>query len=327
MTLRSTFAFFGIALAFAACGGTTSLGTGNGELGNGGAGAGGGGSGGSQSGGSAGAGGQGGWDACAGRPCGAPCMLCAPSDPACTETAIEKYCDEKGECGMNFPVCGPSPTCTSDADCPQVGAPCQACPDGSYACPTTACENGQCVGSFPGCTGGECASAKDCPQPGAPCVQCPDGTLACPSVDCIGGKCVGSNQSCAGWDACSGKACGEVCSLCPPDDPSCLGPAVVTYCDQSGQCGMNFPDCSGGGECTSDAECPQIDACPACPNGECAAYVCDAGKCQLECPPSKDPACASDADCPHDEICKICPDATCAAMTCLAGACEWVCPL
>jgi hypothetical protein len=62
-------------------------------------------------------------------------------------------CDPNGG-GADCPgICSPapSPTCSSDADCVVIAAPCRICPDGTAACPKTACVNGACQVDFGGC--------------------------------------------------------------------------------------------------------------------------------------------------------------------------------
>jgi hypothetical protein len=72
-----------------------------------------------------------------------PCSPCDPADPGCVAPAVEMFCDPAGACTINFPVCAMQ--CASNADCPQPGAPCQMCSDGSSACPHNDCVNGTCV--------------------------------------------------------------------------------------------------------------------------------------------------------------------------------------
>jgi hypothetical protein len=46
---------------------------------------------------------------------------------------------------------GPSAQCTSDSECPAVGAPCQLCNDGGANCPQSYCVNGACTVKWTGC--------------------------------------------------------------------------------------------------------------------------------------------------------------------------------
>jgi hypothetical protein len=309
------------AMAYA-CGGTSSLGSGGENLNKGGSGGGGATGGNGGSGGSTGGSGGGAQDPCAGKPCGATCNDCPPGQ-ACA--AVLTYCDSSGSCGMNYPICDRPGQCTTDSDCPQMGAPCQQCPDGSFACPSVQCLSGECVGSFEGCAGSTCQSDADCPQVGAPCEQCPDGSINCPWSICDSGICVsGGFDGCTGYDPCAGKACGDACSLC--NDPSCAETAVLKYCDPAGHCTTTPPRCEGGSTCTTKADCPAVGACPYCPGGSCAELDCVNGACEFVCPPAADPQCTTDSDCqPSILICKLCSDATCAAMSCVNGACDWVC--
>lgn len=45
----------------------------------------------------------------------------------------------------------PMPPCSSDAECPQIGAPCRICADGTAACPRSLCVNGACHVDFAAC--------------------------------------------------------------------------------------------------------------------------------------------------------------------------------
>jgi hypothetical protein len=52
-------------------------------------------------------------------------------------------------------VCKPAMSggCSSDADCPVIGAPCELCADGTAACPRSFCEDGVCQAKFEVCGG------------------------------------------------------------------------------------------------------------------------------------------------------------------------------
>src|SRR5262245_45192492 len=146
MKTGSWLALSAVGLLVAACSGVSSLGDGGQDGGNGMAGTGNGMAG-------NGSGGGMGYEPCANKLCGATCTECAPGDMNCAETAVVKYCDQQGSCGLNYPLCEDPGECATDADCGmQVAqAPCEICPDGSYACPQMYCDAGRCVGSFPGC--------------------------------------------------------------------------------------------------------------------------------------------------------------------------------
>lgn len=325
MMLRKVFAFATVAAIAAACGGTSTLGTGDGNIETGGAGgkSGSSGTGGSGTGGSSGTGGAG-YDPCAGKTCGTPCTLCDPKDATCVDDLILRYCGADGVCGGATP-CPPPPSCVVDKDCPQMGMACQQCPDGTYACPTVQCINGQCIGSVQTCSGTVCASDADCPRVGAPCQICPDGSTACPSSQCVNGQCAYSFPGCTGYNPCAGKACGDQCTQCDPTDPACTETAVLKYCDASGACTSNTPVC-GVGVCKVSADCPAVGACPACPGGQCATLDCINGACQFVCPPNPTPACTTVADCIFDTICISCWDGSCAKGDCINGECRQVCP-
>ena len=320
MMLRNVLAFTTVLIAVA-CGGTSSLGKGGGNVDSGGSGGEGGNGG---SGGTAGnAGNGGGPGACEGKPCGALCTDCRPGE-ACL--AIAMYCDGGGNCGQAFPVCEPPGQCDSDADCPAIGAPCEMCPDGSYACPSVVCVNGQCAGSFEGCQGASCNDDGDCPVSDAPCQQCPDGSIACTESKCVNGECAWGSPGCGGYDPCLGKACGETCTQCPPGDPACAEDSVLKYCDARGTCSPNVPRCDGwGGSCRTKTDCPGVGACPACPGGACAELDCVNGACQFNCPPHPEPRCSTSRDCIAPDICLPCDRGGCATSECLNGQCVMVC--
>lgn len=306
--LRQILGVSAIALAFAACSSRSSLGEGDGKInGTGGNGTGGGTT----------------FEPCEGKPCGAECNVCPPNDPTCAETAVLKFCASDGSCGSAYPDCGPAPSCTTDSECPAMGAPCQECPDGTYACPYSKCENGQCVGGFDSCGGQTCNSNDDCPQIGAPCQQCPDGTYSCPYSECVNGQCAGGFEGCGGFDPCAGKACGDTCTQCPPDDPNCVETAVLKYCDSSGQCGAAYPVC--GNTCNVDLDCPQMELCKPCADGSCANITCQNGQCGWECPTQPNPECNVASDCAAVELCKVCSDGSCAQIDCVSGQCDFVC--
>ena len=345
MKLSSVLAFSSVVAIVAACGGTSSLGSGTGPIdtdggvgtggdsgaagsgqsGNGGSGPGTGGTAGSGQSGNGGAGGGGGYDPCSGLPCGAACSLCDPKDASCVSDRAMRYCSAGGECMLPYPVCGPPGTCSSDQECAVDLGPCQVCPDGSYVCPRAQCVGGQCVGSFQGCPGGGCKTDAECPAIRAPCQQCPDGSVSCPFSKCVNGSCVSGFPGCSGYQPCAGKACGAQCSQCDPKDPTCAETAVLKYCDASGTCSPTPPNC--GGMCKSRADCPPVTdlACRVCPGGTCAQMDCVNGSCQFACPPNPQPQCRVTLDCPVREVCKICPDGRCAATECINGSCTLVC--
>lgn len=316
--LRNVLAFTAVALVAVACGSRPSLGSGDDDLNQGGsAGTGGGNTGGS--------GNVGNWDPCSGLPCGAACTVCDPTDPPCAETAVLKFCDAKGSCGQAYPECGPPPVCKADQDCPSIGAPCQQCPGGGYACPWTKCENGQCVGGFDSCQGAECKADGDCPAIMAPCQKCPDGSVSCPWTKCENGKCTGGFEGCKGYDPCAGKGCGSSCTVCPPNDPTCAETAVLKYCDAGGNCAPSYPQCDPTNQCKADGDCIMPAICKMCPDGQCAKGACLNGSCGWQCPPAPKPECKADGDCIFPAVCKQCPNGQCAKGACLNGSCELVC--
>lgn len=99
-------------------------------------------------------------------------------------------------------------SCTTAADCPLPGAPCELCADGTVACPIVTCVANQCQYQLQACPGvcgaglswcsldgrcvapqclsccffgTSCAVAADC---GEACVTCSDGSSACSAGEC-----------------------------------------------------------------------------------------------------------------------------------------------
>lgn len=259
-------------------------------------------------------------DPCAGKACGALCSGC-PEGEACTD--VVRYCGADGACREGYPVCEVS-LCERHADCVTPEGACQRCADGTYACPSASCIGGRCVASFDSCPDFECVGDDDCPVSNAPCQACGDGSHVCPITRCEGGRCVASIPGCSGHSPCAGKACGEPCSQCPPHAGDCFETAVLKTCDANGHCTPGQAQC--GGECRFDQDCPAIEICKPCPNGDCARVACLDGVCGFRCEPSREPECTTAADCgPHIMICQECPNGRCAEMDCVSGQCRFVC--
>jgi hypothetical protein len=204
---------------------------------------------------------------------------------ACSDDVPLGGNDDAGTGGSGG-TAGSGGECTVASECAVIEM-CMQCTDGTSVCPKAECVNGQCEMTYPPCTAPECSADNDCPMVGAPCQTCPDGSTACPGVTCRNGRCEYVFESCGGYDACADKRCGEECSLCDPQDPNCVAPAVMMYCDKLGQCGTTFPVC-GGEACTSDEQCPTLGApCSVCPDGttSCPTSVCVANQCEVFFPP------------------------------------------
>jgi hypothetical protein len=80
----------------------------------------------------------------AGKPC--------PAGYECVDDARDDCDPATG--GADCPgICRPTPNpgCTSDAECPAIGAPCRLCADGTAACPRSFCDNGKCNAEFKTC--------------------------------------------------------------------------------------------------------------------------------------------------------------------------------
>jgi hypothetical protein len=86
--------------------------------------------------------------------CGGFSGKTCPDGYTCVDDASDDCDPTHG--GADCPgICQPAPgkACSSDADCPQIGAPCQLCADGTAACPRSLCINGQCGAEFETCPG------------------------------------------------------------------------------------------------------------------------------------------------------------------------------
>ena len=70
---------------------------------------------------------------------------------ACTAIACGAGFVQTTKPGDCCPSCMPSQMCTTNADCPQLGAPCRKCDDGSVACPSDDCVKGICSLNIPSC--------------------------------------------------------------------------------------------------------------------------------------------------------------------------------
>jgi hypothetical protein len=216
--------------------------------------------------------------------------------------------------------------CMSDTDCPNLGAPCEPCADGSYACNKTYCEAGKCINTRDVCAP-KCASDKECPIPKIACTHCADGTQSCPAAQCIMGECQTSFPACKDIDQCKGQACGASCKQCPN---GMCEEFVASFCNAEGVCATGLPQCSDpSGTCKTAMDCGSAPPdCVPCGNDICAAFDCLANKCVFTCPPNPDPECKTTEDCPAiGGVCKMCDNKKCATQACVKGSCELVCPL
>ncbi len=63
------------------------------------------------------------------------------------------------------------------------------------------------------------------------------------------------------YDPCAGLSCGDICRLCPPDDPTCVETTEVKVCNEHGECTSLYPQCTEPGTCSSDADCAEGEVC------------------------------------------------------------------
>lgn len=135
-----------------------------------------------------------------------------------------------------------SPQCRTEADCPQIMAMCAMCSDGSYACPTTYCKEGQCGVSMDACPetprcGG--IAGFEC-KPGYACIDDPADECdpANGGADC-GGICVIEEKP----PQCNADSdCMQImapCQLCADGSAAC----PRSFCE-AGECRGEFPSCA-----------------------------------------------------------------------------------
>lgn len=216
--------------------------------------------------------------------------------------------------------------CKSDMDCTDPVAPCEPCSDGSYACTKSYCAGGKCVYQHQSCTE-KCATDKDCPVPAVACSMCADGTTACPTAQCLMGTCQTTIPGCGGTDPCKGLACGTECKSCGAD--GMCDTKELSYCSADGKCQPGLPQCGNPGMCKTVMDCgAPPPKCVPCGNDTCATFDCIDGSCVFACPANPNPQCKVSEDCPViGDQCKMCGSGKCAVEACLQGSCELVCPL
>ncbi len=192
--------------------------------------------------------------------------------------------------------------CATDADCPQLDAPCTVCADGSLSCPSFRCDSGQCTVDFKPCSEAQVCgglSGLAC-EPGFKCTD--DPTDRCDpnteGADCRG-ICVPDVQP---------PQCGGVAGITCPPGFECVD-APNDMCDPADG-GADCPALcqpASGGECTSDADCPALRApCSVCPDGSesCPRSFCEAGRCGVAYPTcAPPPGCTTDAECAPGQVC------------------------
>jgi hypothetical protein len=293
-----------LSLILVACGGTSSLGNGQdgvgkdgGESTGGTAGKGGGTGGASAGTGGAtlGTGGTSGTECRSASDCAAPalCKQCPDGSYSCASADCVS-----GKCEVTYQQCSGGGTCSTDADCPQPGAPCEKCADGSTACPQSQCQGGKCVTSFPTCPAPSCNpdlcpstnTAKGCCipgkdacgldsgsgcVPGAPpqctadsqcavpaiCMPCSDGSCVPMSAYCLNGSCYTKVGSCPNSGALKWyTTCGDPVCGGPNPQPSGLPPCDANIGQKAGEiCTTKGAQCDPGGGCGQTLLCTTSD--------------------------------------------------------------------
>ncbi len=232
---------------------------------------------------------RGGYSPCGGKQCGESCQLCAPNDPACTETAEEKWCDDSGSCRGAEPTCsgdmcaGQNPNECTEAGCATItGAPTGTNPNSER----TALG---CLARDTGCGDAiTCAldARGDCWRFSDTCIPQGFEALNCSEPACCEeGECEGV------YEPCAGKACGDDCQACPPDDPDCIETAVQKLCNANGECKAASPMCEATVQCSQASDC---DTDEYCHKATCAG----AGECrpqdEANCDAVFEPVCGCD---------------------------------
>jgi hypothetical protein len=249
--------------------------------------------------------------------------IACPEGQVCIDDPADTCAPPEGaDCGG---ICVPGQqACTSDADCPAIGAPCQLCSDGSAACPHSSCESGQCRFRFDTCE----------PPPPTPV---PEGV--CGPTACRGGGQLWSQEACCYYRRTSAisleidwcpldaidpatrecHACGDPCAGLPTPTP--IPPPSARCCVPGQSCIPELPQCCGG---IAGLGCPEGQTCVDDPTDQCDPNT-GAADCFGVCVANQPEACTRDADCPPSRApCVSCSDGSeaCPTSVCVNGACQ-----
>lgn len=98
-----------------------------------------------------------------------------------------------------------------------------------------------------------------------------------------GGSGNGGSGGMGGYYPCAGKSCGNECTLCDPNDATCVNDNLVRRCDPSGSCSADKVICPSPGTCSTSSDClitGELTVTP-CPDGTGAPtqYECIEGQC------------------------------------------------
>ena len=291
------------------------------------------------------------YEPCAGKTCGDTCTVCDPNDADCMETAVEKACNEAGECsadtgeeciapdactpGETFDAADGCNTCTcpesgkkSEAGCTEMaciyepcagkacGDACTECDPNNTDCTETAeekaCDNdGVCTAD----TGEECIDPDAC-TPGET-FDAADGCNTCTCPESGKKSEAGCTEMACIYEPCAGKACGDACTECDPNDTDCVETAVEKACNEAGECTADTGKlCAKPEMCTPGESFDADDGCNTCTCPE-SGIKADAGCTKKLCnyDPCKDKACG--------DPCTVCdPNDTDCIETAVIKACD-----
>lgn len=185
------------------------------------------------------------WQPCEGKPCGADCTPCDPSDPSCELPGTTMSCNEAGACVIGDVLCDGG--CARDEDCQFgaewcVGGQCVACDNSGQLCDIDCGLN---WGTYErnGCFPCDCAPRSEC-ESDAECG---------PGGHCYAGAlcwdyCGDGDPSCCLGNLCSPAGCSEP----PPVGCVVRGCPEGDSCDTFAGCASSGCSCQGGGWACDD---------------------------------------------------------------------------
>jgi hypothetical protein len=147
---------------------------------------------------------------------------CTPGETSSDECDNQCVCTDAGAWQCTLRECTHDAGDTNDADGPDDASD---PPDVDSPGDTDESNDGGDTSADAGCKAGD-TKEVECNT----CTCMNDGTWACTERECT-------------YNPCEDKTCGEQCTVCPPDDPSCVETGVVKYCRPDGSCTGGPPTC------------------------------------------------------------------------------------